>query len=81
MKAAVLHGASNLRYESVPDPEPRRDEVILKVHSCSICGSDLHGFHGKHPRLVFPRILGHEFAGEVVALGADVSGVTPGTLS
>ena len=79
MKAAVLHGASNLRYESVPDPEPRRDEVIVKVHSCSICGSDLHGFHGKHPRLVFPRILGHEFAGEVVALGADVSGVTPGT--
>lgn len=79
MKAAVLHGASDLRYETVPDPGPARDEVIVKVQACSICGSDLHGFHGKHPRLVFPRILGHEFAGEVVALGAGVKGVAPGT--
>ena len=78
MKAAVLHGAADLRYETVPDPVPRADEVIVKVHACSICGSDLHGFHGKHPRLVFPRILGHEFAGEVVAAGAGVTGVPLG---
>jgi len=78
LKAAVLHGAADLRYETVPDPVPRADEVIVKVHACSICGSDLHGFHGKHPRLVFPRILGHEFAGEVVAAGAGVTGVPLG---
>jgi threonine dehydrogenase-like Zn-dependent dehydrogenase len=79
VKAAVLHGASDLRYETVADPAPAANEVIVKVAACSICGSDLHGFHGKHPRLVFPRILGHEFAGEVVALGAAVTGIAPGT--
>ena len=78
MKAAVLHGAADLRYETVPDPAPRADEVIVKVHACSICGSDLHAFHGKHPRLTFPRILGHEFAGEVVEAGAGVTRVPPG---
>jgi len=45
---------------------------VVKVHACSICGSDLHAFHGKHPRLTFPRILGHEFAGEIVTTGKDV---------
>lgn len=79
MKAAVLHGAGDLRYETVADPAPGTNEVIVRVTACSICGSDLHGFHGKHPRLVFPRILGHEFAGEVVALGAGVAGVAVGT--
>ena len=75
MKAAVLHGAADLRYETVADPAPAANEVIVEVHACSICGSDLHGFYGKHPWLVFPRILGHEFAGEVVALGSGVEGV------
>ncbi|MGQ0525819.1 MAG: zinc-dependent alcohol dehydrogenase [Betaproteobacteria bacterium] len=79
MKAAVLHGAGDLRYETVADPTPEASEVIVRVEACSICGSDLHGFHGKHPRLVFPRILGHEFAGEVVARGAAVSGIRAGT--
>lgn len=79
MKAAVLHGAGDLRYETVADPAPATDEVIVRVAACSICGSDVHGFHGKHPRLVFPRILGHEFAGEVVELGGSVAGVTVGT--
>jgi threonine dehydrogenase-like Zn-dependent dehydrogenase len=75
----VLHGVVNLRYETVADPAPGTSEVIVQVRACSICGSDLHDFHGKHPRLVFPRILGHEFAGVVVALGAEVAGVTVGT--
>jgi threonine dehydrogenase-like Zn-dependent dehydrogenase len=79
MKAAVLHGGNDLRYERVADPAPRPDEVIVRVRACSICGSDVHGFHGKHPRLVFPRILGHEFAGEVVALGSGVKEITTGT--
>lgn len=78
MKAAVLHGAGDLRYETVPDPTPGANEVVVRVKACSICGSDLHGFHGKHPRLVFPRILGHEFAGEVVALGSAVEGIRVG---
>lgn len=72
MKATILHGGGDLRYETVPDPTPGPNEVVVKVQACSICGSDLHAFHGKHPRLTFPRILGHEFSGEIVALGKDV---------
>ena len=69
MKAMVLHGGADLRRETVPDPAPGAGEVVVKVHACSICGSDLHAYHGKHPRLTFPRVLGHEFAGEIVATG------------
>jgi threonine dehydrogenase-like Zn-dependent dehydrogenase len=70
MKAMVLRGGADLRYESVPDPAPQSNEAIVKVHACSICGSDVHAYHGKHPRLTFPRVLGHEFAGEIVAVGS-----------
>lgn len=72
MKATILRGGGDLRYETVPDPTPGTGEVVVKVHACSICGSDVHAFHGKHPRLTFPRILGHEFSGEIVALGKGV---------
>jgi threonine dehydrogenase-like Zn-dependent dehydrogenase len=65
----VLRGGGKLSYETVADPAPGPGEVVVKVHACSICGSDVHAFHGKHPRLTFPRILGHEFSGEIVALG------------
>jgi threonine dehydrogenase-like Zn-dependent dehydrogenase len=73
MKAMILHAGGDLRRETVPDPAPGAGEVVVKVHACSICGSDLHAYHGKHPRLTFPRVLGHEFAGEIVALGKSVS--------
>lgn len=72
MKATILRGGGDLRYETVPDPTPGTGEVVVKVHACSICGSDVHAFHGKHPRLTFPRILGHEFSGEIVALGKGI---------
>jgi threonine dehydrogenase-like Zn-dependent dehydrogenase len=73
MKAMILHAGGDLRRETVPDAAPGAGEVVVRVHACSICGSDLHAYHGKHPRLTFPRVLGHEFAGEIVALGAGVS--------
>jgi threonine dehydrogenase-like Zn-dependent dehydrogenase len=74
MKAAILYGGGNLRMQTVPDPTPAPNEVVVRVHACSICGSDLHAFHGNHPRLVFPRILGHEFAGEIVDVSREVAG-------
>jgi threonine dehydrogenase-like Zn-dependent dehydrogenase len=73
MRAMMLHGGGDIRAVAVPDPVPAPHEVVVKVHACSICGSDVHAFHGKHPRLVFPRILGHEFAGEIVDVGRDAA--------
>jgi threonine dehydrogenase-like Zn-dependent dehydrogenase len=72
MKAMMLRGGGELSYETVADPAPGPGEVLVRVHACSICGSDVHAFHGKHPRLTFPRILGHEFSGEIVALGKGI---------
>ncbi len=78
MKAMILHGGGDLRYETMPDPAPGPNEALVKVRACSICGSDVHAYRGKHPRLTFPRILGHEFAGEIVALGKAVTGFRVG---
>ena len=78
MKAMVLHAGGDLRRETMPDPSPAPNQAVVKVHACSICGSDLHAFHGKHPRLTFPRVLGHEFAGEIVALESAVRGFRVG---
>ena len=75
MKAAVFYGKHDLRVEERPMPAPRADEVLLRVRACGICGTDLHIFHGDEGAAATPpgTVLGHEFAGEVVACGADVT--------
>jgi len=74
MKAAVFQGVGQpLQIADCPDPEPGPREVVLKVGRCGICGSDLHM---TEPGALTPpagAIMGHEFAGEVVALGRDVT--------
>ena len=71
MKALCWHGVNDIRCDSVPDPkiEDGRD-VIVKVTSCAICGSDLHLMDGMMPTMESGDVLGHEFMGEVVETGA-----------
>jgi len=58
----------------VPDPQlPDEDSLLLKVHACAVCGSDIRIFHHGNPRVVPPQIIGHEVAGEVVAVGKNVT--------
>lgn len=81
MKAARFTGLHQpLVVENVPDPTPGEGEVVVKVGRCGICGSDLHMSEdpafGAGPGEVF----GHEFAGEVVALGKGAAGVALGDL-
>ena len=81
MRAAVMQGLHKpLVIETLPDPTPGAGEVVVKVGRCGICGSDLHmtedPAYGAGPGTV----LGHEFAGEVVALGRDVDGLRLGNL-
>jgi threonine dehydrogenase-like Zn-dependent dehydrogenase len=72
LKALVWHGRYNVQCDSVPDPviEHPRD-AIVKVTSTAICGSDLHLYDGYIPAMEKGDILGHEFMGEVVEVGAD----------
>jgi len=79
MRAVTWHGRHDVRVERVPDPEilnPR--DAIVKVTSTAICGSDLHLYDGYIPTMRSGDILGHEFMGEVVEVGADVKSLGVG---
>ena len=71
MRALCWHGKNDIRCDTVPDPsiEDARD-VIIKVSSCAICGSDLHLMDGQMPTMESGDVLGHEFMGEVVEVGS-----------
>ncbi len=72
MKAAVLTAPYKIEFAEVPEPQPQPHEVKIKVHSAGICGSEVHAYKGTHPFRHPPAILGHEMAGEIVAVGAQV---------
>lgn len=82
MKAAVLHGVEDLRVEEVPVPElAEPDYCLVKIGACGICGSDVHFFrHGRIGEFVVesPMSLGHESAGTIVEVGAEVKGLEVG---
>ncbi len=78
MKAVVIphvHGAWTVSQVAIP--EPKHDEVLIKLHASGICYSDVHLTQGSLPGK-FPQILGHEPAGEIVAVGAAVTSRTVG---
>ena len=72
MRAVIIDAPGSIRVGNVPEPTPRPDEVLVRVGACGICGTDLHIIDGESPLARYPIIPGHEFAGEVVALGSDV---------
>lgn len=73
MKALVWHGRNKVSVDNVPDPTIKDPgDIILKVTSTAICGSDLHLVDGLMPTMEEGDILGHEFMGEVVEIGANV---------
>jgi 2-desacetyl-2-hydroxyethyl bacteriochlorophyllide A dehydrogenase len=77
MKAAVFKGIKDVRVEDVAEPEAGPDDVVVAVRACGICGSDLHTY--LHGSFVEPgQVMGHEFAGEVIAAGDDVRGLVVG---
>ena len=72
MRALVLDHPGSFRVEAVPDPTPQPTQIVVRVECCGICGTDLHILAGEFPPTPYPIIPGHEFAGTVVARGADV---------
>ncbi|MEQ7007811.1 zinc-dependent alcohol dehydrogenase family protein [Actinopolymorpha sp. B17G11] len=77
MKAAVISEPGKVSVESVPDPSPGPRDVVVAVAGCGICGTDLHILEGEFAPTL-PVVPGHEFAGEVVAVGQDVTEVATG---
>lgn len=78
MKAAVLEGLEKLVTQEIPAPETGDDGVLVKVHACAVCGSDIRMFHHGNPRLKPPAVMGHESAGEVATVGKNVTRLKPG---
>ena len=80
MKAAVFVGKHDLQIREIPMPFVGEKDVLIKVHACGICGTDVHIFEGDEGAAQTPpeTVLGHEFAGEVVQVGDKVTGVKPG---
>lgn len=79
---ARVHGASDVRIDTIPMPVIGSDEALVQIGACGICGSDLGyiaqgGLGGVEP-LTEPLPIGHEFAGTVIAVGKDVRGIAPG---
>src|SRR2546426_4597946 len=72
MRAAIIDKPGEIRVGNVSDPTPRPDEFVIRVGACGICGTDLHIAEGEFPPTPYPIVPGHEFAGEVVAIGSDV---------
>ena len=70
--------ANKLAIESQDSRPPGNGEVAIQVVRAGICGSDVHILHGSNPFAVYPRIIGHEFAGVVTALGSGVSHLAVG---
>ncbi len=81
MKAVVYHGAGKpLALETLPDPEPGPDDVIVRVHRCGICGTDLHMTQGHQWDFPSGTVPGHEYAGEIVEVGSNVANFRKGDL-
>ena len=78
MQAAVFYGPDDLRVEEVQRPSAGPGEVLLQVERCGICGTDSHIVRGHFPAPNLPLIIGHEFSGTVVEIGAGVTHVEPG---
>ncbi|GAA0283907.1 alcohol dehydrogenase catalytic domain-containing protein [Alteraurantiacibacter aestuarii] len=81
MKAVTFQGLhKKLAYEDIPDPTPGEGELVVKVGRCGICGSDLHMTEDAAYGCKHGDVLGHEFAGEVMALGKGTTQFRPGDL-
>ncbi|MGW6740017.1 zinc-dependent alcohol dehydrogenase family protein [Streptomyces sp. NPDC055025] len=79
MKALVFHGPGRSSWDEVPEPSVKDGaDVIVRVDSVTICGTDLHILKGDLPEVVPGTVLGHEAVGEVVETGGDVRTVRPG---
>lgn len=76
MQALVYHGVNDIRLETVPVPKIGKGELLVRVHTCGICGTDLKKIAtGSHSA---PRIFGHEIAGQIAAVGKGVNKWKPG---
>lgn len=78
MRAVVFPKANEFTLSDVPEPGAGPGQVVVRVKSTTICGSDLKIFQGKFPGVTYPHIPGHEWGGEIASIGPGVKGLRVG---
>lgn len=78
MRCVVLVEPFQLELREVSVPVAGPGEALVQVRRIGVCGTDLHAFRGRQPYFNYPRVLGHEIAGEIVAIGPNPQGFKPG---
>ncbi len=78
MKAVVIERPNQVEVKQVEDPTPEAGQVVMRVEACGICGTDIHVIRGEFEPTRYPIVPGHEFCGEVVAVGRGVSNLRAG---
>ncbi len=78
MKQAVMTAPGAIEVRDVAPPRAGAGEVLLRVRRIGVCGSDVHVYHGRHPYTSYPVVQGHEFSGEVAAVGEGVEDIAVG---
>jgi len=78
MRQAEMLKPGLIKFKDVPEPIPKDNEVLLRIKRIGVCGSDIHVWHGKHPFTPYPVVQGHEFSGQVEAVGNNVAKAKPG---
>jgi len=77
MKAIICEAPLKLTLQDRPAPQAKPDEALIRIRRVGLCGTDFHIFKGNQPFLSYPRVMGHELAGEIVSV-PDGSGFAPG---
>ena len=78
MKAVNFPGKGQVEFCDLPDPEPGSGEVVIRVRASGLCHTDIEIMRGNYGTSAFPVVPGHEFAGEIVGIGPEVSGLNLG---
>ncbi|NOZ22179.1 MAG: alcohol dehydrogenase catalytic domain-containing protein [Planctomycetes bacterium] len=78
MRASICTEPGKIEMQEIEKPKPEGNQVLVEVKACAICKSDVTGYHGKHPLMECPIILGHECSGIVAEVGPHVTRVKPG---
>lgn len=79
MKTIICNEPNQFSMIEVPAPARKPGDALVRIKRIGICGTDIHAFHGNQPYFTYPRILGHELAGIIEAVDADVPGLAVGT--
>ena len=78
MLQAVMVKPGQIEFKQVEQPKPGAKDVLVKIKNIGVCGSDIHVYHGLHPYTSYPVVQGHEVAGVVAEVGAQVTAFAPG---